>query len=247
MHTTGQQGAVHSPSATTRNTPAPTPRLVLTQLEENVSFYLGQALAPSTVRSYKSGQKQYLCFCQDAGLQPLPLSEHVLCLFVAQLAKENLTHETIKCYLSAIRYFNIVAGHGDPFGPGIYPLQYILRGVKCIPRSPTRPRLPITPSILPCLKFQWSPHAADANFIMLWAAYCVGFFGFMRAGEFTVKSANDCDPASSLTVQDISVDQHTNPSIVCIHLKQSKTDPFRHGIDIYLGRTNPIYVQWQLC
>ena len=214
------------------------PRLVLARLEENVSFYLWQALAPSTVGSYKSGQKRYLCFCQDARLQPLPLSERVLCLFVAQLAKENLTHQTIKCYLSAVCYFNIGAGYGDPFGPGIFPmLQYVLRGVKRVPRLPTCPRLPITLPILQCLKFQWSPHASDANFIMLWAACCVRFSGFMRAEEFTVKSANDCDPASSLTVQDVSLDQHTNPSIVCVHLKQSKTDPFRHGINIYLCRT----------
>ena len=27
------------------------------------------------------------------------------------------------------------------------------------------------------------------------------------------------------------------PTLVRIHLKYSKTDPFRHGVDIYLGRT----------
>ena len=59
----------------------------------------------------------------------------------------------------------------------------------------------------------------------------------MRAGEFTSRSAQDFDSSSSLTPHDISVDQHANSSIVCIHLKQSKTDPFGHGVDIYIGRT----------
>ena len=65
----------------------------------------------------------------------------------------------------------------------------------------------------------------------------MGFFGFLRAGEFTVKNAADVDPSSSLRLEDIAVDQHENPSVIRIRLKQSKTDTFRHGVDIFLGRT----------
>ena len=59
----------------------------------------------------------------------------------------------------------------------------------------------------------------------------------MRAGEFTSRPGEEFEPSSSLTPEDVSVDDHDNPSMVCIHLKCSKTDPFRHGVDIYLGRT----------
>ena len=68
---------------------------------------------------------------------------------------------------------------------------------------------------------------------MLWAACCMGFFGFMRAGEFTVKSAQEVDLDTCLSPMDVAVDNHTNPSMVKVHLKQSKTDPFRHGVDIF--------------
>ena len=82
-----------------------------------------------------------------------------------------------KCYLSAVRFFHISAGHGDPFGPGAFPrLQYVLRGVKRVPKPPARPRLPITPQILRGLKSQWSPLAADQDYVMLWAACCIGFW-----------------------------------------------------------------------
>jgi hypothetical protein len=73
---------------------------------------------------------------------------------------------------------------------------------------------------------------------MLWAACCMGFFGFMRAGEFTVTSAQAADQDTCLSPTDVSVDNHTTPSMVKVHLKQSKTDPFRHGVNIFLGRTN---------
>ncbi len=53
----------------------------------------------STINTdYRSGQKQFLQFCHDSALQPWPLTEHLFCLFVG---KENLCHQTIKCYLSA--------------------------------------------------------------------------------------------------------------------------------------------------
>ena len=66
----------------------------------------------------------------------------------------------------------------------------------------------------------------------------MGFFGFMCAGEFTVQSGCDTDQESCLTVSDVAVDSHNNPTMVRVHLKQSKTDPFRHGVDVFLGRTD---------
>ena len=124
-------------------------------------------------------------------------------------------------------------GHGDPFTLGAFPvLQYVLRGVKRIPKPPARTRLPVTPSILRIIKAQWTPQSDDVDYLMLWAACCVGF---LRAGEFTVRSREDFDLASSLTLEDIAVNRHDNPSVVQIRLKQSKTDPFRHGVDIPWG------------
>ena len=162
-------------------------------------------------------------------------------MFVAWLAKEGLAHQTIRSYLSAIRHFHILAGQGDPLVGDPYPmLQYVLRGIK---RSPTRTarqlRLPITPTILRTLKQQWQTMAArDQDYIMLWAACCMGFFGFMRAGEFAVQRQCDFDPSVSLCPGDVAVDSHRNPSVIQVTLKQSKTDPFRKGVAVYLGRTD---------
>ena len=128
-----------------------------------------------------------------------------------------------------------MAGHGDPFSPGDFPvLQYVLRGVRRVSRPPTQPRLPITPQILRHIKSQWAPQGGETDYVMLWAACCAGFFGFMRAGEFTSRPG---EHPPSLTVEDVAVDDRANPTMVRIHLKRSKTDPFRHGVDIYLGRT----------
>ena len=73
----------------------------------------------------------------------------------------------------------------------------------------------------------------NPDHITLWAACCLGFFGFLRAAEFTVNTTND--PSIHLTVQDLQVDAEENPSSLYIHIKSSKTDPFRQGCFIYLG------------
>ena len=62
---------------------------------------------------------------------------------------------------------------------------------------------------------------------MLWAACCLGFFGFLRAGKFTVNCT--FDPSIHLTVQDLQVDAEANPSSLRVRIKSSKTDPFHQG------------------
>ena len=73
--------------------------------------------------------------------------------------------------------------------------------------------------------------------VMLWAACCPGFFGFLRAGAFTVSSLSAFEPASHLTPQDITTDFHENPTIAFMNLKQPKTDPFRRSADVHLARS----------
>ena len=70
---------------------------------------------------------------------------------------------------------------------------------------------------------------------MLWAAACTGFFGFLRAGEFTVPTVQGYDPEVHLSLTDVAIDSHTTPSVVRLRIKQSKTDPLRQGVDIFLG------------
>ena len=62
---------------------------------------------------------------------------------------------------------------------------------------------------------------------MLWAACCLGFY------EFTVNSP--FNPDIHLAVSDVQADSLVNPNSFRIHIKCSKTDPFRQGCHIYIG------------
>ena len=65
--------------------------------------------------------------------------------------------------------------------------------------------------------------------------YCL--FGFLRCSEFTVPSVHDYDPSAHLSFKDLSIDSRDSPSVIQLHIKQSKTDPFRKGVRLFLGKT----------
>ena len=73
--------------------------------------------------------------------------------------------------------------------------------------------------------------------LLIWAASCLGYFAFMRSGELTVPGGVTFDPAIHLTPTDITVDNIRAPTMLKIHLKASKTDVTRQGIDLYVGQT----------
>jgi hypothetical protein len=98
-------------------------------------------------------------------------------------------------------------------------------------------RLPITPWVLLQIKSVLARTPHDFDSILLWAACCLGFFAFLRSGEFTVQSIRDFDPTWHLTPRDITIDSLAQPLLMKIHLKGSKTDQTKQGIDLYIGKT----------
>jgi hypothetical protein len=155
------------------------------------------------------------------------------------MAECCLAYGTMKCYLSAVRHLDISRGEEDPFARSMPKLEYVLKGAKRQKGTqPSHPRLPITPTILRAMRSYWSPQAGDFNVTMFWAACCVGFFGFLRAGEFTVPWVAAYDLDAHLSVEDVSEDSRQTLSGVRLRIKQSKTDPFRTGAFAFLGRTD---------
>ena len=64
-----------------------------------------------------------------------------------------------------------------------------------------------------------------------------GLLWFLQAGEMTTPDDGGYDPGAHLSFGDIAVDDPSSASFLRVRIKQSKTDPFRKGVDLFLGRT----------
>ena len=162
--------------------------------------------------------QRYSKFCQEHSQPPLPLSEHTLCQFTAVMSQE-LTWKTIRIYLSALRFFQIRAGLPLSSFPR---LTYVLKGIhRLTPDHQRKHRLPITLQLLRTLHRVWSIPPMQYNYVMLWAACCLGFFGVLHAGEFTCAAAETTD--TPLSPSDVSVDSRDSPQLVVVHLRQTRS------------------------
>lgn len=146
---------------------------------------------------------------------------------------ESIRHPSIKVYLSAVRSLHIEQGWPDPLSNCLQ-LQRVLKGIKRVQgANASATRLPVTPEVL-CI-VQAGLDLSSFDDCMLWAACTLAYFGFLRSAEFTVASLAAFDPSIHLTVQDIAVDSAKMPSCLQIHIKASKTDPFRQGCHVFVG------------
>ena len=175
-------------------------------------------------------------------LTPFPVTEQLLTYYAAFLAEEGLKEQSIKTYIAALHHVQIAMGLPDPRDTSSLPrLRLVLTGIKRTQAeagSPSRnPRLPITPPILQRIRSLWDSSPKRVEYVLPWAAVTLCFFGFFRSGEITVPSREAFDPQVHLSWGDVAIDDRNNPQAVRVHLRRSKTDQFRNGIDIVIGRT----------
>ena len=68
---------------------------------------------------------------------------------------------------------------------------------------------------------------------MLWSAFTLAFFGFLRVSEFTAPTTSTFDGQRTLLARDIA----TKNNVLTVHIKASKTDPFRRGSNIIIAQS----------
>ena len=164
--------------------------------------------------------------------------------FAAHLAAQGLKPGTVSVYLASVRSLHVMAGHPNPMD-GCLRLRLVLKGIARDDNREKRPRLPITFDLLSAM----SRHLAPDRFhdhAMLWSALTMGFYGFLRCGEFVARSTGLHSP---LTMSDVNLgDNH-----LTLKLRHTKMRP-TSTVSITVAKSgNPVcavsalrrYLQWR--
>ena len=118
-------------------------------------------------------------------------------------------------------------------------MKVLLRGIRRVraQQAPARVWLPITTSLMRRIKAQLSLPPASYLKVLIWAACSIGFFGFLRAGEFLVPDGAHFDPSRHLSLSDINLVTSAPQWHFLVTIKASKTDQFFQGAQVVLGAT----------
>ena len=121
-------------------------------------------------------------------------------------------------------------------------LHLILRGIKKRQAGmhSRKTRLPITIQMLSNIKALLSEKTPSYYYTTLWAMCCLAFFGFLSVSEFTIPTEGSYDPSRHLSLSDIAVDNRKKPRLLQLSLKESKADPFKQGVKVYVGATDSL-------
>ena len=194
-----------------------------------------QGIAPSTWHVYKGGFSHYQHFCLMSNQQLFPVSEEKLLYLVTHLSR-TLAYGTIKSYLCGIQFTSITYGYPCLI-QNMQRLYYLMRGVRRFQGGTFHrsKRIPITTTnchqLLSYLRLL--PICVHDK-LMLWSAITVAFFGLLRSAEFTSPFVSRFNQ-STLLLSDIVFSP--DRSYIKIHLRCSKTDPFKAGCDVRVGAT----------
>ena len=138
-------------------------------MEKDVQRYFEQGLAASTRKTYQAGIKKFATFCAKYNIvNPLPVSQSVLCLFISHLANLGLAYGSIKTYLAVIRHLHISKDLPEPRSVPMPKLVLVERGIHRMKslEYTGRVHLPTTPPILRQIRALWSSQACDFDTVM---------------------------------------------------------------------------------
>ena len=169
----------------------------------------------------------------------LPASEGTLIYFASYLAR-SVRHSTIRLYLAAVRNLHISCGHSDPLA-GKLLLKKVLRGILRYQGQHRVLRQPVTPGVLLAIRPFLRSWLGSYDFSMVWAAFTLAFFGFLRCSEFTYQGVHKYCSRFDLGTECVSfVPSLASPQHMVVTLRSSKTDPFRTGQSLIIARADSL-------
>lgn len=178
-----------------------------------------RAYATGTNRNRACQIRAYMLFCLHADVQVLPVTDLNLCRYITFLARSFNSYQTLLNYIDGARYYHSLMGYSFDVKDSFI-VKNTLRGVRRQLGDSVSDKLPITPRVLLDI-YQVMDHTRTVH-IVVWAAFLVAFYGFLRKSNVVPPSAKLFDNKQHLGRSSIVI--HPDKLIVTLH--KTKTIQF---------------------
>ena len=160
----------------------------LRKLEAAAAKLRDSAMAESTRRTRTSQWNQFLRFCKQFDLLPLPASPRVLTLFVTHLAHRGLEYSSILNYLHSLSALHTTHDMAPP-DLSHYSVQQVLAGLRRQRENLPMKRAPITLQHLVAIKHNL-PSVPRHKRDCFYAACLTAFFTLLRKSNLFFSTAS---------------------------------------------------------
>ncbi|XP_044155396.1 ectonucleotide pyrophosphatase/phosphodiesterase family member 7 [Bufo gargarizans] len=149
------------------------------------------SLSHNTARNYRAGFTAFSKFAREFPRGQLEETSYVMAFIAFFHTRLSLLHSTIKLYLAGLQHHRLIA---KPDGGSILASQAVkatLRGLQKKRKGPRTRRLPVSGELFRALSsaLDGSPFGPSLSTVLKTAIY-LGFYGFLRPGEFTSGSGH---------------------------------------------------------
>ena len=189
------------------------------------------SVATSTARTFSPGIKEYISFCHRYDIIAHTPTPADLEMFVAHLSVGRMA-TTVRVYLSAVRHY-LLCNNGPVELLRSARLAAMVKGLDRTSKPPRSTlRKAVTLQDLAIIsKFLSASNYGNHDRAMLWAAITVGFYGLLRAGEYTSASATATPAPSTLTCSQVEA----AGSSYKLFLGRTKTSQDGNGGTVFLS------------
>ena len=175
----------------------------LTSLDCEVAQTKLQAYAPGSLRNRATQIRAYALFALHANVSVLPVTVNNLCRYLVFLSRSIKSYQTLKNYLDGVKFYQ--TSHGYPTDVfNHHSVKLTMRALRKRLRTMPQQKLPITVDILLAMHQQMD--MTNIVHIVVWAAFLVAFFGFLRKANVVPPRAQDFNANEHLSRSSFSKD-----------------------------------------
>jgi integrase len=215
--------------------PCPVPSSVVDPLEAEVVSWIRSSQPANTTRSYNTYKRQFHNWCVSNGRREFPASPVTVAAFLKYLlqarglAASTITKSAASAIADDYKFAGITSPTRDP----------LVKAAKVAVRrlaKPEKPKLPLTPPmVLEIARLaSRSPSALEVRDVFM---IVLMMTGMLRESEAVALRYGMTEAERDVWIEHVQAEDGSIEEVMYVYVEKSKTDQFRRGHTIVIGKS----------